>query len=643
MSRMRTRVGLFLATAVLGLLVAASAASAATFPVNSTVDFPDANTGDTTCADILNRCTLRAAIEQANAQGGPDQVNLPPGTYALGVMGQLTVSTNIVVEGTGTSSNTTIAQTPPGRVIEVTPPGALDLRDATVRDGFLSADGGGILTQGTLTLRRVVVANNEANNENGGGIAIISPASGNTTILDSTIGSPGGGVSGNRAGGTGATSARAGGILHQDGTLTIRGSTIAGNRVDATPGSGAPEAIGGGIATSGSTLVIEDSTVRSNLARANANGVALAAGILNGGGQLTMRHSTVAQNQAVGIGGAAEASIGGIGTGGPGLIEDSTISGNRALVAAGVGHIPASPSQTLTIRRSAVTGNVSQGIVAGAGLVLDSSTVNGNGTGPGLVVGGGTGVVRGSTIAGHGSNPGLWASGATTTTVTGSILDGNAPNCRRQGGGSVVSGGYNVESANSCGFAAAGDQPSTNPLLGPLQANGGPTQTRAIATNSPARDAVTEGCPPPSTDQRGVARPKGAACDSGAFELVPAAPQLELSGKGRQKAKKLKLNVSCGQEACSVELGGKGKVPTRAAVAAKAKKLKLKSKGVDLAGGATETVRLKFKNNRKTVKKVTSLLKRGGKKARKARIVVSGTATGIGGTDAESKKVKLKR
>src|SRR5262249_57628803 len=48
--------------------------------------------------------------------------------------------------------------------------------------------------------------------------------------------------------------------------------------------------------------------------------------------------------------------------------------------------------------------------------------------------------------------------------------------------------------------------------------DGGPRQTQALLANSPAIDAGVN-CPPPSVDQRGVVRPQGTACDSGAFEL----------------------------------------------------------------------------------------------------------------------------
>lgn len=62
-----------------------------------------------------------------------------------------------------------------------------------------------------------------------------------------------------------------------------------------------------------------------------------------------------------------------------------------------------------------------------------------------------------------------------------------------------------------------GDPQFRNPQLQALADNGGPTRTMAITAASPAFNAGAD-CPP--TDQRGVARPQGAACDLGAFEAV---------------------------------------------------------------------------------------------------------------------------
>jgi hypothetical protein len=100
-------------------------------------------------------------------------------------------------------------------------------------------------------------------------------------------------------------------------------------------------------------------------------------------------------------------------------------------------------------------------------------------------------------------------------------------------GGQTISLGYNLDSENSCEFDQPTDLVNTNPLLGPLQDNGGPTFTHALLHGSPAIDAgscvvlltksnrvfaavvVSSG-----TDQRGVPRPQGTSCDIGAYELA---------------------------------------------------------------------------------------------------------------------------
>jgi hypothetical protein len=74
---------------------------------------------------------------------------------------------------------------------------------------------------------------------------------------------------------------------------------------------------------------------------------------------------------------------------------------------------------------------------------------------------------------------------------------------------------------------------NTNPLLGALANNGGPTQTFALLTGSPAIDGVTS-TPPnsaPSTDQRGVARPQGPLYDIGAFELDNTPPDTSIDSQ----------------------------------------------------------------------------------------------------------------
>ena len=81
--------------------------------------------------------------------------------------------------------------------------------------------------------------------------------------------------------------------------------------------------------------------------------------------------------------------------------------------------------------------------------------------------------------------------------------------------------GNNIDSGTSCGFESEkGSMSSTNPLLGTLKNNGGPTRTMGLLAGSPARDGVDwkapNGCP--ESDQRGSWRPFGDFCDNGAFE-----------------------------------------------------------------------------------------------------------------------------
>ena len=97
--------------------------------------------------------------------------------------------------------------------------------------------------------------------------------------------------------------------------------------------------------------------------------------------------------------------------------------------------------------------------------------------------------------------------------------DGNCFNSA----GSIISLGHNLDSGNTCGFASSGDLTDTDPWLGMLQANGGPTLTHALQPGSPAIDhADPMQCTP--ADQRGVSRPQGSGCDMGAYEAAAEPP-----------------------------------------------------------------------------------------------------------------------
>jgi hypothetical protein len=111
-------------------------------------------------------------------------------------------------------------------------------------------------------------------------------------------------------------------------------------------------------------------------------------------------------------------------------------------------------------------------------------------------------------------------------TTTGSTTPTNcAP------GPGIASFGRNIDSGTDCHLSDTvpnqADQSDTNPLIGPLQNNGGSTMTMALLPGSPALDKVpTTGAGCPTTDQRGIPRPQGPACDIGAFELQVQPPMI---------------------------------------------------------------------------------------------------------------------
>src|SRR5205814_4501947 len=113
--------------------------------------------------------------------------------------------------------------------------------------------------------------------------------------------------------------------------------------------------------------------------------------------------------------------------------------------------------------------------------------------------------------------------GIRDTILNGSGLGENLDNLS----GSVSSLGYNLSSDNGGGFlTATGDQINTDPLLGPLQDNGGPTFTHELLADSPAIDAGDPNfTPPPDYDQRrpSFARVGNGRIHIGAFEVQAAA------------------------------------------------------------------------------------------------------------------------
>jgi hypothetical protein len=146
---------------------------------------------------------------------------------------------------------------------------------------------------------------------------------------------------------------------------------------------------------------------------------------------------------------------------------------------------------------------------------LQSVTIAGNGAGGGGAGGTGSRAGTDGTAGPAGAGGGIVSQGATTT-VQNSLLATNAGgNCS----GTLLDSGHNLT------FAGAGCPvtfTTADPNLGPLQDNGGPAQTISLAPGSGAIDKVpSSGAGCPTTDERGVHRPNGSACDIGAYEVAP--------------------------------------------------------------------------------------------------------------------------
>jgi hypothetical protein len=189
---------------------------------------------------------------------------------------------------------------------------------------------------------------------------------------------------------------------------------------------------------------------------------------------------------------------------------------------------------TLTITDSAITGNqvylFGGGIYNDGRLAINNSTVSDNGaigqhdgdpwgTGGG-VVNSGTLTITNSTLSGNGAS--LSGGGIEgTSTLENTILNANSPENIL---GGAVSRGYNLSSDDGGGgyLNGPGDQINTDPMLGPLQDNGGSTLTHALLPGSPAIDAGNPNfTPPPFYDQRGLDfyRVRNGRIDKGSFEV----------------------------------------------------------------------------------------------------------------------------
>lgn len=251
---------------------------------------------------------------------------------------------------------------------------------------------------------------------------------------------------------------------------------------------------GDGITANGS-LTLNNSVVQNNqhrgLQMTNINSTKI------------INNSVIANNLADGIYGAGTITITNTTISGNGLSGFTLVIGNAF------------------VNSTTISGNGYGGLKNVYGTInLDNSTISGNNYG-GIVNDSGSVNINSSTIVGN-SGPddqiryGIWG----WASIRNSIVFGNSPS--DFGGSLITSLGYNIVGVTIGTWnLASGDQIGADPLVGPLQDNGGPTFTYALLASSPAINTGNPtGCMGSggllANDQRGL--PRVGRCDIGAYE-----------------------------------------------------------------------------------------------------------------------------
>jgi hypothetical protein len=426
---------------------------------------------------VISACTLRGNF--AGGGGGVYNDGTSSGTATVEIVNStLTVNTADYGEGEG------------GGVENVASSGgfaSLQIVNSIVSNNkaISSGYGGGVenaASGGTATVQitNSILSSNSASHFGGGidnyaqngGLAIVEVA--NTSL------------SGNKGGGI-ANRGEYGGFA----TMDIKGCTLNGNY----------GGNGGGIYNQGATLRIANSTISSNSTVYGAGGGAC--------------------NQCYGDPASLE-------------IRDCTLTGNSASSGNGIYNVSGAEGGTATVLvvNSTLSGNSATNTKFGSDIYnyADCSWYDDSCLGHG---GFASLQIANSTLSGSSATNGIpntsiynetHGSGTAVVTIASTILDAGTPGLTvTNDSGTITSLGHNLSSDDGGGFlTATGDQTNTDPMLGPLQDNGGPTFTCALLPGSPAINAGDPNfTPPPEFDQRGPGFPRVAygRIDIGAFEV----------------------------------------------------------------------------------------------------------------------------
>ncbi len=333
-------------------------------------------------------------------------------------------------------------------------------------------------------------------------------------------------------------------VLGTNGSTTINGPgadrlTIDGNNASR-------------IISTGPGVIAEINGIRFT----NGNGVGAlntgrAGAIYNAGGTLVLRNLIITGNSAANGGAMNNSSAGSPSVPGILTIENSIVSNNTA--SGSGGGMQNFSTSTVTITNCLWAGNISNGTTGGGGgqfngrVNITNSTFTGNsapaGSGGGMQSNGTLGtILTNVTFSGNSSlnNGGGIHRGTTNVNffIRNSIVAGNngtatSPDFTNSAGGNQSQGNNIIGNTGTSTGWVASDLLNTNPLLGSLADNGGPTQTFLPQMGSPAIDGgqncvVDASCAANNApvnvnaDQRGVTRPQGANVDIGSVEVAVA-------------------------------------------------------------------------------------------------------------------------
>jgi hypothetical protein len=454
---------------------------------------------------------LRYAINTANSNADlSNRIVFQPGLTGTIMLTQGTYAITKALEVAGPGADLlTVSGNHQSGVFDITAPAGqtVILSDLTIADGTGAGEvfgftvGGGLFNDAaTVILDRTIFARNAVpHGTNVGGGGAIYNSHGIMTLNADTI--------------TDNHTDNAPGVaINNQGTMTIHGSTVSGNS-----GSQIQSAINNGIFGFEARMAIDDSRITDNGGPLQNSGTLtltdsmvtdnFGGGLFNGG-NATLTNATIAGNTTTGTGGGIFNIEGQL------TVTGCTIADNSALYAGGI----FTGGGTLQVTNSTISGNTAQrpggGIYYDSGVMeITSSTITLNTTTSTLYAGGG----------------GIYADGALALLRNTIVAANQSALTGPDVDGQVVSLGHNLvgQTDDSTGWVATdltgtSDTP-LDPHLGPLQDNGGPTQTHALFLGSPALNKGDSSLLS-STDQRGTVRVSSLShgIDIGAFQTEDA-------------------------------------------------------------------------------------------------------------------------